>query len=141
MIHSPSSILTRLLSPERAGHDVHKLLSHFTPELEALVGNTLEASGADQNAALKILEECYEQSFSDSGDLHIDNYFIPLYEAASFHLTIRTLRVGSITDTRNASRQITVTPKRRDRVNRRNRKRSSSIGRGSSELGLSIGFD
>lgn len=31
---------------------------------------------------LKIFEDCYGKSLSGSGDLHVHNYFDPLYEAA-----------------------------------------------------------
>ena len=75
-------IMTRFLSSGSVSHNVQKLLSHFESELKAIIEHVFETTDTNQNVLLKILEECYVQSYNSSGDLHIDNYFLPLYESA-----------------------------------------------------------
>ncbi|KAK0894601.1 hypothetical protein LTR91_023648 [Friedmanniomyces endolithicus] len=74
-------IYARLLMESR-DHDVHKLLSHFEPKIRAIIGDTLGVIGDNPNVLSTILEECYEQASGQGGELHIDGYFAPLYEAA-----------------------------------------------------------
>jgi len=63
-------------------HNVQKLLSHFESRLKAIIEHIFETTDTNQNILWKILEECYVQSYNSRGDLHIDNYFAPLYESA-----------------------------------------------------------
>ncbi len=74
-------IYSRLLMKSR-DHDVHKLLSHFKPKIRAIIGDTLGSIGGNPNVLSTVLEKCYEQSSSQGGELHIDGYFAPLYEAS-----------------------------------------------------------
>ncbi|KAK1089541.1 hypothetical protein LTR33_000017 [Friedmanniomyces endolithicus] len=74
-------IYSRLLMKIR-DHDVHKLLSHFKPKIRAIIGDTLGSIGGNPNVLSTVLEKCYEQSSSQGGELHIDGYFAPLYEAS-----------------------------------------------------------
>ncbi|KAK1045582.1 hypothetical protein LTR74_018113 [Friedmanniomyces endolithicus] len=50
--------------------------------LKAIIEHVFETTDTNQNVLWKILEECYVQSYNSRGDLHIDNYFAPLYESA-----------------------------------------------------------
>lgn len=73
------NIMSRLMSFGDGEGDVRKLLLHFEHELKAIVKDTYDDAGWDQNSMVRILEACHNQALR--GDLHVDNYFAPLYEA------------------------------------------------------------
>jgi hypothetical protein len=72
-------IMSRLISFDDGEGDVRKLLLHFEHELKAIIKDTCEDAGWDQNPMISILEACHNQALS--GDLNVENYFTPLYEA------------------------------------------------------------
>jgi hypothetical protein len=75
-------VVAKLFSSADGNHDASGLLSHFRSTLESIIEAFLENTTVDQNVLLKIFEDCYGKSLSSSGDLHVHNYFDPLYEAA-----------------------------------------------------------
>lgn len=74
-----SNIMSHLLSLH-GNRDVRKLLLHFESKLETIIKNTYKAAGWGLDSMVKILEACYTQALT--GDLHVENYFIPLHEAS-----------------------------------------------------------
>lgn len=74
-----SNIMAHLVSLHR-NEDVRKLLLHFKSKLETIIKDTYKAADWDLDSMVKILEACYTRALT--GDLHVENYFIPLHEAS-----------------------------------------------------------
>ncbi|KAK6435833.1 hypothetical protein LTR95_007981, partial [Oleoguttula sp. CCFEE 5521] len=72
-------ITSQLKSFANGDGDLRKLLSHFEPELKVVIKNTYQDTEWNQNSMVRILEACHNQALD--GDLRIENYFLPLYEA------------------------------------------------------------
>lgn len=73
-------IVSRIISFDGGIQDVRKLLQHFKSDMKVVIKDTCRGDEWDQNSMVKILEACYNQALS--GDLHVDNYFAPLYETS-----------------------------------------------------------
>ena len=72
-------IMSRLMSFDDGEGNVRELLSHFEHELKAIIKDTYKDAGWGRNSMVSILETCHNQALC--GDLHVENYFAPLYEA------------------------------------------------------------
>ena len=59
---------------------IQELLSHFDKQIKDIVREVLNNT-SDWNVLWKVAEECYNQVTSPSGNLHADDYFVPLEEA------------------------------------------------------------
>ena len=72
-------IMSRLMSFCGGNPDVRTLLLHFESEVRTVIKETYKDAEWEQDSMVRILEACYVQALS--GNLHVDNYFAPLYEA------------------------------------------------------------
>ncbi|KAK0263170.1 hypothetical protein LTR91_022655 [Friedmanniomyces endolithicus] len=61
---------------------VKRLLLHFASQIESTVRNGLNRDADDDTKFCRIFETCYTNSLSEGRNLHVENYFIPLEEAA-----------------------------------------------------------
>lgn len=81
-IATTDCVVSQLFSLANGDHDAHDLLSCFRSIQKTKIEAVLRSTAEDRNLLLSILEQCYGQSLSSGGDLHINNYFEPLHEAA-----------------------------------------------------------
>lgn len=72
-------IMSRLMSSYNGDSDVRKLLLQFESEVRAVIKESYEDAEWGKDSMVRILEACHVQALS--GNLHIDHYFAPLYEA------------------------------------------------------------
>lgn len=60
--------------------NVLKIFSHFDKQIRDIVRDVLNKT-SDREVLWKVAEECYNQVISPAGNLHADDYFVPLEEA------------------------------------------------------------
>ena len=75
------SVIIRLRSlGGQSASIVFEILSHFDEQIKGIVREVLNNT-RDRDVLWKVAEECYNQVISPSGNLHADDYFVPLEEA------------------------------------------------------------
>lgn len=75
------SVIIRLRSlGGRSASTVFEILSHFDEQIKGIVREVLDNT-RNREVLWKVAEECYKQVISPSGNLHADDYFVPLEEA------------------------------------------------------------
>ncbi|KAK0267923.1 hypothetical protein LTR35_011705 [Friedmanniomyces endolithicus] len=75
-------IIAHMLSLADRSPAVKRLLLHFASEIESIVRNGLNSDADDDTKLCRIFETCYTNSLSEGRNLHVENHFIPLEEAA-----------------------------------------------------------